>query len=237
MVSVCMITYNGEKYVKDQIDSILKQLEDDDELIISDDSSTDSTVHIIKSITDSRIKLYPSNKFKNPTFNMENALKRAKGDIIIMSDQDDVWTTDKITTIKGYLSDYDYVVSDCYITDSELNVVHSTRFIAEANIATNKYIALFKPTPYQGSCAAFNKKVLQRVLPFPKYIQSHDRWIGYVASFFYKYKLIPEKLIYYRRHGSNASTSSTGKSKNSAMTKIKYRFGYIVALLNRGLRK
>ena len=73
MVSVCMITYNGEKYVKDQIDSILKQLEDDDELIISDDSSTDSTVHIIKSITDSRIKLYPSNKFKNPTVNMENA--------------------------------------------------------------------------------------------------------------------------------------------------------------------
>ncbi|MFV0148640.1 glycosyltransferase [Empedobacter falsenii] len=228
-----MITYNGEKFVKQQIESILKQLDVKDELIISDDSSTDSTINIIEEINDSRIKLLKNNKFKNPTFNMENALKFAKGDYIIMSDQDDVWTDDKVRVVLEYLQVYDYVVSDCYITDGDLNIKSETRFLKEANIATNKYLALVRPTPYQGSCAAFNKKVLEKSLPFPKHIQSHDRWIGYIASFFFKYKIIPEKLIYYRRHDNNVSTSSTGKSKNSFIQKMKYRLGYIIGILSR----
>lgn len=235
MVSVCMITYNGERFVKDQIMSILNQLSGSDELIISDDGSVDRTIEVIQNIGDSRIKLLQGNKFRNPTFNMENALKYAAGDIIIMSDQDDIWLDNKVEVIKGYMKDFDYVVSDCFITDGELNIIHKTRFIPEANIATNKYLALFKPTPYQGSCAAFNSKVLKKALPFPKYIQSHDRWIGYIASFFFKHKLIPERLIYYRRHDNNVSTSSTGKSRNSILDKIKFRFGYIYALIGRGL--
>ena len=231
-----MITYNGEKFVLQQINSILKQLDVGDELIISDDSSSDNTISIILNIDDSRIKLLKGNKFRNPTFNMENALKNASGDIIIMSDQDDVWVENKVLTIKDYLQTYDYIVSDCYVTDGSLNVVHTTRFIPEAGIAINKYKALFKPTPYQGSCAAFNKAVLMKALPFPSYIQSHDRWIGYLASFFFKYKLIEEKLIYYRRHDSNVSTSSTGKSKNSFLQKMRFRLDYIYAIVKRGLR-
>lgn len=236
MVSVCMITYNGERFVEDQITSILKQLSKTDELIISDDSSNDKTIEIIENIQDSRIKLLKDNKFKNPTFNMENALRHASGNIIIMSDQDDVWLDNKVDVIKGYLQDYDYVVSDCFVTDENLNILYNTRFIPEANIATNKFSALFKPTPYQGSCAAFKSNVLKKALPFPKYIQSHDRWIGYIASFLFNYRIIPEKLIYYRRHGNNVSTSSTGKSQNSLIDKMKFRFGYMYALIGRLLK-
>lgn len=236
MVSVCMITYNGEKFVEDQIRSILNQLSEEDELIISDDSSWDKTIEIIENIQDNRIKLLKNNTFKNPTFNMENALKNANGNIIIMSDQDDVWLDNKVATIKMYMDKFDYVVSDCYVTDGDLNIMYDTRYIPEAGIAVNKFSALFKPTPYQGSCAAFNRKVLLKALPFPSYIQSHDRWLGYIASFLFEYKLIPEKLIYYRRHENNVSTSSTGKSKNSFAQKIIYRFGYIFALLKRTLR-
>src|SRR5690606_31043597 len=147
----------------------------------------DNTLCIIKNISDSRIVLLEGRKFGNPTFNMENALKHAKGDIIIMSDQDDVWLENKVSVIKEYLKTYDYVVSDCFITDGNLNIIHNTRFIPEAGIALNKYAALLKPTPYQGSCSAFKRSVLEKSLPFPSYIQSHDRWIGYIASFFYKY--------------------------------------------------
>lgn len=233
MISVCMITYNGEKYIREQVSSIIKQLDCNDELIISDDSSTDSTVDIIESFNDNRIKLLKNNKFKDPTFNMENALKHAKGDYIILSDQDDVWVNNKVQIILDYLKSYDYVVSDCFITDDKLNIKSETRFLKEANITTNRFLALFKPTPYQGSCAAFKKNVLKKCLPFPKYIQSHDRWIGYIASFFFKYKIIPEKLIYYRRHDSNVSTSSTGKSKNSFKQKVIFRLGYINALILR----
>ena len=231
-----MITYNGEKYLKEQVVSILKQLNNNDELIISDDSSTDSTVNILESFNDNRIKLLKNNKFRNPTFNMENALKHAKGDYIFLSDQDDVWLENKVQTIISYLKEFDYVVSDCYITDENLRINNETRFLKEAKITTNKFLALFRPTPYQGSCAAFRRNVLQKSLPFPKYIQSHDRWIGYIASFFFNYKIIPEKLIYYRRHSNNVSTSSTGKSKNSFKQKVFFRIGNIVALVSRALK-
>ncbi|TJZ60106.1 glycosyltransferase [Sphingobacterium olei] len=236
MISVCMITYNGEKYVLAQVTSILSQLGKDDELVISDDGSSDRTLQILEGMKDDRIRLLTGKRFGNPTFNMENALANARGDVIIMSDQDDVWVENKVDIIKKYLIDFDYIVSDCYITDGNLNVIYNTRYIPEAGIAINKYAALFKPTPYQGSCAAFNRKVLDKALPFPPYIQSHDRWIGYIGSFFFKYALIPEKLIFYRRHGNNASTSSTGKSTNSFLQKLGYRFGYITALIKRSLR-
>lgn len=233
MISVCMIVYNGEKYVFDQINSILKQLSAQDELIISDDGSSDKTVGIIEGISDNRIKLFKNNNFKNPTFNMENALKHASGDIIFLSDQDDIWLDDKVQVSLNYLEKYDYIVSDCYLTDANLNITANTRFVQEAKIAKNKYLALIKPTPYQGSCAAFKRNVLLKSLPFPSYIQSHDRWVGYIASFFFNHALIDEKLILYRRHDANASTSSTGKSKNSVKQKVIFRFGYIYALLKK----
>ena len=89
MISVCIATYNGEKFIKQQIDSILVQLFDGDELLISDDNSTDRTVEIIKQIADSRIKLF-FNKEKGYTSNFENVLKQVSGDIVFLSDQDEI---------------------------------------------------------------------------------------------------------------------------------------------------
>ena len=97
MVSVCMATYNGGKYIKEQIDSILGQLSNNDELIISDDNSTDDTVDIINRISDSRVRLF-FNKQKGYTNNFENALKQVRGDIIFLSDQDDIWMDNKVNT-------------------------------------------------------------------------------------------------------------------------------------------
>ena len=90
MISVCMATYNGEKYIQEQIDSILCQLSKDDELVISDDHSTDATCDIIKSYNDRRIKLFLNELAKGVTHNFENALLHSKGDIIFLADQDDV---------------------------------------------------------------------------------------------------------------------------------------------------
>ena len=75
MISVCMATYNGEKYIKEQLSSILSQLSEKDEIIVSDDSSTDKTVEIIESFQDKRIKILKNNKFRQPNLNFENALK------------------------------------------------------------------------------------------------------------------------------------------------------------------
>jgi glycosyltransferase involved in cell wall biosynthesis len=122
-ISVCMATRNGEKYIKQQLSSILKQLSKNDEVIISDDSSTDNTIDIIKSFEDKRIKIYANNKFYSPVYNFENALLRSTGDIIFLSDQDDIWEDKKIRVMYELLKRYDLVVSDCTIIDRKGKVL------------------------------------------------------------------------------------------------------------------
>ena len=239
MISVCMATYNGSKYIKEQLESILIQLSPEDEVIISDDGSTDDTLSIIEELHDNRIKIFCFERDKKGlesiyliTTNFENALKHATGDFIFLSDQDDVWLPNKVEVMLNYLQKYDYVVSDCYIVDSMLNVRSNTRFYSGSGFTRNRWKALFSPTPYQGCCAGFRRKILDKVLPFPKRIQSHDRWIGYIASFFYSYIIISESLILYRRHENNISTA-TEKSKNRFVDKIKIRLIYIRELFKR----
>lgn len=105
-VSVCMATYNREKFIKEQLDSILCQLGDNDELIISDDNSTDKTVEIINSYYDNRIKIYKNQLFNSPIFNFENAIKYATGDIIVRADQDDIWEYDKLEIVQKEFKKY-----------------------------------------------------------------------------------------------------------------------------------
>ena len=88
MNSICIATYNGEKYIHEQLSSILSQINIDDEIIISDDNSTDKTIEIIKSINDPRIRVI-NGHFRNFTFNFENAIKQAKGEYLIFLDSDD----------------------------------------------------------------------------------------------------------------------------------------------------
>ena len=146
MISVCMASHNGGCYIRQQVESILKQIDSCDELIISDDSSADETLSILKSFNDSRIKIFNHTPPKGlsghiyATINFENALKEAKGDYIFLSDQDDVWTDDKVEVMMKHLQYKPYVVSDCYVTDSDLNVVSNTRFTRESGITTNKYL-------------------------------------------------------------------------------------------------
>ena len=110
-IVVLMSTYNGEKYIKEQVDSILSQLSDSDELIISDDLSTDKTLDILSSYNDKRIKVINHQPHKGlpphvyATLNFENALKNAKGDYIFLSDQDDVWLEDKLAVAAKAIGD------------------------------------------------------------------------------------------------------------------------------------
>jgi glycosyltransferase involved in cell wall biosynthesis len=103
MISVCMATYNGAKYIKEQMDSILCQLGKDDEVVVSDDGSTDSTLDIVAEYGDSRIKIVRNTGAHNFIRNFENSLKAAHGDYIFLADQDDVWLPDKVAKIMQIL--------------------------------------------------------------------------------------------------------------------------------------
>ncbi len=239
MISVCLATYNGLKFIKAQLESILVQLSDKDEIIVSDDQSTDETLDIIRSINDDRIKIYCHDKeFCSSssafvTKNFENALSHAKGDIIFLSDQDDVWLPNKVEIMTKYLENYDMVISDAYITDNRLNILYDTRFYSGCSQTKNLLKAYISTHPYQGSCMAFKKRILAKALPFPKGVTSHDTWLGYIGSTFYKVKLIPEKLMFYRRHDSVVSITGE-KSGKPILVKVRNRFKYLILLIMRG---
>lgn len=232
MISVCMATYNGEKYIKEQMDSILVQLGESDEIIISDDASTDSTLQIVESYQDSRIKIFP-NSFKNIILNFEFTLKQAKGDFIFLSDQDDIWEKNKIEVCLGdFKKGYDLILSDCSIFDSESKVVIHNSFFEFNNSKMGVVNNIFRNS-YIGCCMAFNSNVKNKVLPFPENIPMHDSWIGINSALYYNVNFNKEKLIKYRKHSNNASDTSTGKSKFTFFEKISFRIIIIYHLLIR----
>ncbi|NDP19744.1 MAG: glycosyltransferase family 2 protein [Paludibacter sp.] len=227
MISVCLPTYNGEKYILQQIESILIQLSDIDELILSDDGSTDNTCNIIKAIKDIRINLI-TNPTNGVISNVENALMNAKGDFIFLSDQDDIWLPNKVSVSLTALTNSDLIISDCYITDKDLNIIGES-FFKRNNSKRNKWKALIRNS-YLGCCMAFNRSVLNDALPFPTDIPMHDIWIGNVAAFRHKVSFIDDKLIYYRRHGYNASTAAEPSNAN-ILSQIKFRTTLFIGLI------
>lgn len=231
MISVCMATYNGEKFIRKQVDSILKQLSVDDELIISDDGSSDGTIKILESYHDDRIKIVHHekkdksdckilNNFHKTAQNFENALKAASGDYIFLSDQDDIWAEDKVTKFVDLLKKNIFVISNFSVIDSHGNIIKKVEY--EIPPVTDLFISNFIHQRFMNCCSAFRKELLPFILPFPKRIKCSDSYIGLIASLRGKISYIHEPLIFYRRHGSNVSSASS-KSKNSLFVKIYYR--------------
>lgn len=230
MISVCMATYNGEKYLKEQIDSILTQLSDNDELIISDDGSTDNTLKIIARINDSRIVLLQNQHKHGPVGNFENALKRAKGDYIFLSDQDDVWIPGKVASSIETLSrnNVECVVSNRVLIDETgagndipVNNCEFTKF---------PFLKVLSHNPYIGCCMAFTKAHLNLALPFPQSIPMHDLWIGLLAHKQKKVRYLDKPLIKYRRHANNVTT---GKSPYSIYYRVSYRIRLLIDIIKR----
>ena len=173
-----MATYNGQKYIREQIDSILSQLGQEDELVISDDASTDSTLEIIRGYGDKRIKLYPFVRNKSAykksaqlvTTNFEHALQHAKGNVIFLSDQDDVWLPGKVEKCLEALRQADLVVHDCRVADAKLNIVRPSYF--SLIHVQGGFIHNFIKVKYLGCCMAFRREVLTAALPMKKTIDA-----------------------------------------------------------------
>ena len=231
-ISVCMATYNGEKYIYEQIESILYQLREQDEIIVSDDHSGDNTIEIIKSFNDNRIKIIFNNGERGYTANFENALNHATGDIIFLSDQDDVWLNGKVDKMLRLLESSDLVVSDVEIVDTNLNLINSSHF--RLHNVKDGFWNNFLFTRYIGASMAFKQEILKKVLPFPskKSLCAHDYWITIVSEAYYNVKLLNEPTLKYRRHESNASTGGL-KSKNSLLKKLINRFYSLIKLVER----
>ena len=231
MISICLASYNGGKFIKEQIESILPQLSESDELIISDDGSKDDTISIIQSFNDCRIKLYINEMNHGFMGNFENALKHANGDVIFLSDQDDIWKENKVKTSLIELNYCDLLVHNAELVDGN-GISLGKDYYSCLHNHVGFWANLWK-TRFLGCCMVFNRKVLDACLPFPKRVVAHDYWIGMYALTKYKVKFIPNILLLYRRHGNNVSPSSE-KSTNSLFYKVFVkRLNLLFALLLR----
>jgi len=202
-ISVAMCTYNGEKYINEQINSILSQTIVPDEIIICDDVSTDNTIGIINDISNQIIKLHQNPKNLGFTKNFEQAIKMCSGDIIFLSDQDDVWLPNKVEVILNAFKDNPeayMIFSDTYLVDKNLNVFPESLW-DRLEVDYNKFniYDLIQGPVVTGSSLAFKPIALDYTGSFPL-IFGHDEWMAFVLTSLGRATPLNQKLIYYRQH-------------------------------------
>lgn len=236
MISVCIATYNGEKFVKEQLRSIAAQLHADDEIIVSDDNSTDHTLKEIADLQIPQVKIFKNKERFGYTKNFENALKHASGDVIFLSDQDDVWCSNKVKVCIDALKQASLVATDAKIVDVSGRVLATSFF--ELRRPYRTLIGNIVKFGYLGCCLCFRREVLEKALPFPpnSHLCTHDNWLFLVAQFFYSTKIIDKPLLEYRRHGANVSGGGINGTA-SFWFRIRYRFYLLYHLLLRSTRK
>lgn len=204
-VSVALAAYNGEKYIEEQLRSILSQLRSDDEVVISDDNPSGKTKAVVDSIGDARIR-YVEGPGKGVIRNFENAISQTTGDVIFLSDQDDVWLPGKVAAVCEEIKNGALVVlHDAKVTDENLNVTEESFF--ELNGSAGGFWKNILKNSFMGCCMAFDSSLKKDILPFPSNLPMHDQWIGLKGEQKGKVKLLYNPYILYRRN----SDSLTGK--------------------------
>lgn len=230
MVSVAMTTYNGEEFLERQLQSVLSQLGETDELVVSDDGSTDSTRRLLDkwAARDPRVKVIDGPQ-RGVIKNFEHAIASCKGEYIFLCDQDDEWDADKVAAVMR-AAERDKAIAvmhDARVIDEHGHVIKPS-FFETRNTKTGLLKNLWKNS-YIGCCMAFSRELKEHILPFPDSIPMHDQWIGLIGERHGRVVLIDRPLMSYRRHSDNVTADEHG----SLGTMLGQRLGMIQALCKR----
>lgn len=227
-ISVALAYYDGAEYIKEQITSILSQLGSQDEVILSVDRALDGSEDMLKEWEEKDQRIFVT---KGPgegvVKNFEHAILMCSGDLIFLSDQDDVWLPDKVEKVKRAFHQKEVmaVLHDAKIVDEDLKEIEPS-FFALRGSSTGFFKNLWKNS-YVGCCMAFRKEMVEEILPFPGNIYMHDYWIGATAECMGKVVLLPEPLLLYRRHGNNVTEMKHG----SLLFMLEKRWNMLITLL------
>ena len=213
-IDILMATYNGEKYVAEQIESILNQTYKNIRLVISDDCSTDGTRDVLKKYEkNERVEIHLQEKNLGYIRNFEYLLKQVKNELYMLSDQDDFWLEEKVEKTVEVLEkeNADMVFGDLEIVDENLKTIYPSfgdfmLLNRKIKKKINSYELNYLYNCVTGCTLLSKKKYLDKILPIPyesKYVV-HDHWIALMVSVLNgKMVYIPEKYIKYRQHGNN----------------------------------
>jgi glycosyltransferase involved in cell wall biosynthesis len=229
--SVCMATLNGARFLRPQIESILVQLGPSDELIVSDDGSSDGTLEVLGAYRDSRLRVY-QNHFRDVASNFAFAIGQARGRTVFLSDQDDEWHPRKLEILQATLERFDLVVSDCEVIGADGRSLAPSYF--ELNRSRPGIVANLWRNSYLGCCMAFQMHVIGWAQPFPPRVP-HDLWLGLVAELRGTTRFLGDKLVRFRRHEHSASYAA-GESRRTLLEKIGTRVRAATFLMSRQAR-
>lgn len=232
MISVCLTTYNSERFLERQLESILSQLSPEDEVVVSDDGSTDRTMEIIARINSPLIRVVRNQGERGYTSNFEHALTQVRGDVVFLSDHDDVWMPNKVERCLELLQTNDFVIHDATLIDEHERQINPSFFALRRPRRT--LLGNWVKFGYLGCCLAFRRSVLEKALPFPQHRKwcTHDNWLTLVGMAFYSVEITDEKLIAYRRHSENFSFGEKD-SHRSLVFRLTYRTYLLWQLLKR----
>jgi len=232
-LTICLATYNGETFLREQIDSILLQLGQNDRLIVSDDGSSDNTVAILQSYGE-KLTIVSTKRIGGVVQNFSRVLAAATGDYIALADQDDVWLPGRTDMIRAALADYDLVQLNGEVVDSTLASKNITVY-QSVNVRPG-LLQNFIKNSFVGCNMAFRRELRDFIMPMPKNIPWHDWYIGLAAEAFFRVKRIDTVSMLYRRHGDNFSETG-GKSNYGIKKKIMMRYFMLSAMINLFFKK
>lgn len=230
-VSVCMATYNGERFLREQMDSILLQLTRADEIVVQDDCSTDGTLDVLQSYADARIKLARNERNIGVIGTVQLALNRASGAYVFLCDQDDVWLPGRVESALRLHETCDLVVVNCRVIDEASRTIHDD-FFAMRGSGPGFLRNLYRNS-FLGCCMSFKRELLRRVLPFPRRIPMHDMWIGLNAALWGSTCFCGEPLVLYRRHAGAFTPTATARPARSAWVRLSDRLQLIAGVISR----
>lgn len=206
-IDILLPTYNGEKYIGQQLESLLRQSYKDIRIIIRDDNSSDKTKEIVEEYLakDSRITLInDEDKNLGLVKNIERLLEYSDANYIMYCDQDDVWFQTKVEKMYNQISKEQNIPillhSDCYVTDENLNI---KKVFKGKDPLNSGLVNSFFNYYVQGASCIFNKKLKKKLLPFPDKVYIHDRYTHLISELEGRRVYLKEPLMYYRQHGNN----------------------------------
>lgn len=229
MISVCLACHDGLRFLERQIASILPQLGDGDELLVGDDGSTDGTLAWLQGLGDPRIRIL-TGRCGGPIPNFERLLGAARGEWLVLSDQDDEWLPGRLAILAEVPDRAMAVLCDAEVVDGNGTLLHPS--LLEAHGIRQGVLANLCHNRYTGCCLAIRRSWLPRCHPFPSGIGMHDWWIGLCAEQDKVAHWILHPLVRHVRHGGNAS-SEVGRSRLSLGRKLSMRLRLAALLLRR----
>lgn len=229
-ISVAMAAYNGEGYIIQQLTTILNQLGESDEVIVSIDPCKDNTLNVVRALSELDDRVKPlEGEGKGLIKNFENAIRHCTGDIIFLADQDDYWQEEKVQTVMECFTarEADLVLHNCTVADAGLHPIAGGESFFAMHGSKPGFAKNLIKNSYMGCCMAFRKELVREFLPFPEKIPMHDQWIGLIAERCGAViEFVDKPLLLYRRHGGNVSETKHA----SPMQMIKWRIQVLNAL-------